>query len=298
MQKFSRIITLLLLLFSIEVQATGCISLAVAGNDHWGFWVDLIKGAKKATTELKMELHYRGINRDTDENSQKLAINYLSQTYNCSGMIIAPTGKSINKIVEVFHNEGIPVVYIDRDTGGKRMSVVKSNNYNAGVIAAKKLANALIGKGNDVALLRLKKGVSSTDEREKGFEKEARRLGLNIVIDEYIGVTTGEARTRALTVLSSPDIDGIFTSNGTTTTAVIQALERVGSTIHPVHIGFDGSEYLDQKVKLGQLYGYIKQDPYNMGYISVYSIYNAIKEGIYESIVDIPVVFIIKKDLE
>jgi ribose transport system substrate-binding protein len=66
--------------------------------------------------------------------------------------------------------KGIPVVVFDSGLESKKISAyVATNNYNGGVIAAKRLGELLGGKGR-IILLRYNVGSASTDEREKAFD--------------------------------------------------------------------------------------------------------------------------------
>ena len=291
------IVVLFLLLLPINLQAKECVGLVTAGDVNRPFWAEIVKGAIAAADELNIDLHFRGVSRESKENSQKLIIDHILKTHQCAGFILAPAGKSLNETVEELVKKGVTVTYIDRDMGGDRSSVVKSDNYNAGVLAARKMAQVLNGKKN-IALLRLKKGLSSTDDRELGFIQEAHKLGLKVVIDEYLGVTIGEARSRALTIFASqPSIDGIFTPNGMTTEGVMKALEHINLVPSPLHIGFDETEYIVEKVKTNHLHGYIKQAPFKIGYYGVHSLYKALRGDKYAPYIGVPVIFVSKKDL-
>lgn len=286
--------TLLLLVISVNLHAKQCINLVTAGDDRHPFWNELIRGAISASNELHLELYYRGV---ADEERQKLIIDYMVKTHQCPGMVLAPAGGSLRQIVKELTQAGTTVTYIDRDVGGNRGAVVKSDNYYAGTLAAQLMKQQLQGRQH-IALLRVKKGVASTDAREAGFIHEAQRLGMSIVIDKYLGLSMGEGRSRAVEIFSTnPDIDGIFTPTATTTEVVLRILENRTLPTKPVHIGFDGSDYLDNKVRHNQLFGYIKQDPFNIGYYGVYSAYNQVNDKSYEKTMSVPVFFVSKLSL-
>ena len=296
MQRYT--IVLFLLFVSLHLQAKECIGFITAGSAQRVFWSEMIKGGLTAANELNLDLYFRGPSRDTEENSQKLIIDYLIKTYHCPGIVLAPAGKSLKKTVQELARNGITVTYIDRDVGGNRASIVKSNNYSAGVLAAQKMAQALGNKKN-IALVRIKQGIQSTDDRERGFVEEAQKLGLKIVWDNYAGVTVGETRSRTMGILTSvSDVDGIFTPTGISTEGFLKALEGKHITSLPVHIGFDGSEYIDQKIRERKLYGYIKQDPFRIGYLGVHSLYKIMNGDKNQTQVDVPVIFISEKTLD
>ncbi len=275
--------------------AKECYGLVVARDSSHPFWNEVIKGAKAASNELNIDLRFRG---SVDEERQKLIIEHMVNISRCSGLIIAPAGDSINESVKELNAEGMAVTYIDRDTGGERDAIVKSDNYYGGVLAAQVMAKRLKERKN-VVLLRMKKGISSTDDREAGFLAEAKKLGFNIILDTYLGVTKGDGRNPAKTVFSNvKDIDGIFTPTGSTTEIVIRTLEQLNYPGRPIHIGFDGSDYLDQKIRDGNLYGYVKQDPFNIGYYGVYTEFKIINKQEYMKDLKIPIIFVSNGNLE
>ncbi|PJC86711.1 hypothetical protein CSW98_06880 [Vibrio sp. HA2012] len=288
------IIALFLLLVSVTIPAKECISLVTAGDDPNPFWGEVIKGAMSASNELNIDLYFRG---SSDAERQKLIIDYMVKAYPCTGMVIAPATSDLKITIDSLIHGGLDVTYIDRDIGGDRGAVVKSDNFYAGVLAAQLMKQQLSGRKN-IALLRVKKGVASTEAREAGFIQEAQRLGMNIVIDKYLGLTMAESRKCATDIFAAnPDIDGIFTPTGTTTEVVLRILEGRVLPTKPVHIGFDGSDYLDKKIRREQLFGYIKQDPFNIGYYGIYSMYNQLHNKHYEKELGISVIFVSRLSL-
>lgn len=286
---------LFLLLISFSLHARECISLVTARDAHQHpFWDELIDGAISASDELGIDLYYRGA---VTEDRQHLIVDYLVKTYACAGMVIAPAGFSLKAKIEELNRQGVAVTFIDRDIGGGRAAVVESDNLLGGVIAAQKMAQQLDGRKN-IALLRMKKGIPSTQARESGFMKEARRLGMNIVVNKFVGVTMAEARGEAFAIFSNhSEIDGVFTSTGIITEAVLRVLEGGAPTKGPVHIGFDESDYLIQQVREGKLHGYVKQEPFDIGYQGVYTTFNILNKREYQERTEIPVVFIKASDL-
>ena len=283
-----------LLLTSISVQAKECISLVTARDVRHPFWDEIIRGAISASDELNIDLYYRGAKT---EDRQQLIIDFFVKTYHCPGMIIAPAGNALKESVKKLNDAGISAVFIDRDVGGSRAAIVASNNFYGGVLAAQKMALQLTKRKN-IAVLRMEKGIPSTEARESGFIQEAQRLGMNIIVNEYMGITMAEGRSRALSIFSKDlEIDGIFSSTGMITEAVIRTLDGKSFAFNPVHIGFDGNDYMIQKVKEGKLYGYVKQDPFNIGYQGVYTMHNILNNKGYKGEVDIPIEFVIKADL-
>ena len=283
---------LLTVLFtSFTVQAEPCLTLVVSGSELRPFWTEVIQGAKQASDELGYQLYIRGTINDKDSEGQKTILHRFVNEHSCIGVVIAPSDSSRNQDVALLKAKGIPTVYIDRDTGGERVASVTTDNYAAGQFAAKKMSEALGGSGK-VILFRLDKDVASTNQRELGFEDEAKKRGLDIVASPYLGSRVGDARSLARKTLRRIDkIDGIFTPNDTTTIGTIIAREVLRKHKKVIHIGFDETPFIKDSLEKGKLMGYITQSPYEIGYDGVYSVSQALN-GLEVHDIKTPVVFI------
>ncbi len=279
---------------SPQVEAKQCISLVLSGGVSRPFWSKVINGAIHAGDQLGYEIHVRGTINDDDYSGQLQILNSFEQKYHCDGIVIAPSNKNINQYVSELKKRNIPTVYIDRDTGGERVATVKTNNHEAGKLAAEKMSEALGGQGN-IILFRLKKGVASTDARESGFIDAAKKNGLNIIASPYVGTRVGEARDNArATFLKFNNIDGIFTPNDTTTIGTIIVRNSISKFKNVVHVGFDETPFIKDSFQNGKLKGYIAQSPYQMGYQGIYTIDKAIHNKLNTENITIPVNYITK----
>ena len=255
--------------------AQDCIGVVPAGFVD-GFWKSVKAGSEKAGQELDLKIYFRGPHDDSHIDAQRLIIEQVMNKA-CIGLLLAPNTQKRAEDVAKLKTKGIPTVYFDRDTGSVDIiSFIATDNYKSGVIAGKEMAKKLNNKGN-VALLRMKKGVKSTDAREKGFIDGATDSGLTIMQDAYIGIRVGDARRNAEVALKNnlSSIDGIFTPNESTTLGVIMALETMTPSNGMIHIGFDSNPSLVDALDNGTLYGLMVQQPFEMGYKGVYTLYRA-----------------------
>lgn len=272
-----------------------CIGVVTAGGGQ-GFWGDVIKGANQAGKELGIEIHARGAVDEANVEGQRYIIE-STMKFGCKGLVLAPNSKDRKKDVAKLKAQGIPTVFIDRDIGGDRISIIKTENFSAGEKAGIEMAKALGGKGK-IALLRFNEDVVSTTAREKGFIKGATGGGLEIVVDQYIGTMVGEARSEAYRILKgSKKIDGIFTPNESTSLGVIKALERLNKAGKVVHIGFDAHKIMIESLKSKHIYGFIVQRPFQMGYQGVHTVYRAIRGKDIKQKVNTDVVFISRENI-
>lgn len=275
--------------------AAECIGVVTAGGGQ-GYWRSVIKGAVQAGRELDIRIYGRGAIDESNVTGQGRIIETAIKL-GCTGLVLAPNSEDQKKVVSQLKEQGIPTVYIDRDIGGDRVSVIKTDNFVAGENAAMEMAKALRDKGK-IALLRMNENVVATTSRENGFIKAATSKGLEIVIDQYIGTRIGDARNKAYEILKeSPDIDGIFTPNESTTVAVIKALEKLEKSGKVLHIGFDAPQIVINALKSHHIYGFIVQNPFQMGYQGVYTVHDALHGKVVEQEVNTDAVFISRENI-
>lgn len=256
--------------------AKDCIGVVPAGGGY-SFWGEVGRGAKKAGEELGVEIYYRGPADENNPNSQKEVLGIIEQMH-CKALVLAPNVPERNQDVAKFKANKIPTVYIDREFGNSEaIAVIATDNYHAGELAGQQMARALNNKGT-VAVFHMKKGVQSTDDRERGFIAAAKAAGLTIAIEEWIGNNVGEARDKSLKVLRAlkTPVNGIFTPNESTTLATLATIKTLGIGSGTKLIGFDMSADYISSFQNNELYGVVVQRPYQMGYQGVKIAFNAV----------------------
>lgn len=279
-------------------QARDCIGVVPAGGGY-AFWDAVSAGARKAGRELGVDIYFRGPNDEADTESQRLIINKVVELH-CKALVLAPNSPTRAGDVAALLEKGIPTVYIDRDAGQSQVAaVIATDNYLAGKLAAMEMSKALQGHGR-VVVLRMSKNVVSTSEREQGFIETARKLGLTVLDGHYIGTTIGKERDRVEQVLGSLHgrVDGIFTPNESTTVSTLLTLRRLKVEGHVVHIGFDAGKLPVDALRAGDLYGLVVQQPFEMGYQGVRTVYRKLHgETISPSHVALDVVFVTRANM-
>ncbi|OUR72027.1 hypothetical protein A9Q78_08375 [Methylophaga sp. 41_12_T18] len=284
-----------LLILASPFAVAQCIGVVTAGGGQ-GFWADVGKGARQAGQELGLAVYVRGAVDESNIAAQRSLINVMIDK-GCTGLVLAPNTKERQNDVEILKAQGIPTVFIDRDIGGDRVSVIKTNNFRAGQLAGKEMVKALNGKGQ-VAVLRSNKNIPTTTSRERGFIKEAINGGLEVTVDYYLGTMIGDARSRAFEIFDSADhIDGVFTPNEVTTMATIAALGTTNDRSLITHIGFDSSDYMVKALQSDQIFGFVVQRPFDMGYQGVYTVHQVMLGNNVDKNIDTNVIFVNKDKL-
>jgi ribose transport system substrate-binding protein len=236
------------------------------------FWQSVKAGAEAAGKETGVQIYWNGPSNETDISSQ---INIVEDaiTRRVDGIMIAPSHRdSLVPVVERAKRAGIPVTIFDSGIGTENyVSYVATDNLQGGVMAAERLAERLNGKGR-IAVLGLKAGSVSTDERERGFQDTIKQKypGIQIVAFQYGEANRSTSIDRATDILTAhPDIDGFFSSNEPSTVGAAQAIKQKGASGKIVLVGFDSSPNLIDDLKAGVIDSLIIQNPYRMGYDGV-----------------------------
>ena len=240
--------------------ARECIGLVPAGSSF--YWAELEAGARRTAADLQLELYTRGPAQEGRVEVQLQLIDHVL-AHGCKALIIAPVGDAIDTRIAALRAEGIPTVCVDRSVAGEgTYALVATDNFLAGQLAGQQLAERL-GRAGRVGVLRLRPGLQSTEERERGFLLAAQSAGLQVVFDTYLG----DDRQRIAQALSErlPRLDGLFSPNGTCSRATLAALRQLGKAGQVDFVGFDGGEPLFSALREGQIQALLLQQPQAMG---------------------------------
>src|SRR6266852_1162040 len=222
------IAALLFLVPACRRQSSGKRVIAVIpkGTSHF-FWQSVHAGAEQAAKENGVEIMWKGPEHEIDYAAQ---INIVEDAINrrVDGIVLAPTHKdALVPIVERAQKENIPVAIFDSGIGTENyVSYIATNNLQGGAVAAERLAAKLGGKGK-VAILGVKAGSVSTDQREQGFQDTIKEKypGIEIVAFQYGDADRARSLDRATDILTAhPELNGFFASNESSTVGVVQAL--------------------------------------------------------------------------
>jgi ribose transport system substrate-binding protein len=255
------------------------LSIAVIpkGTSH-AFWQSIHAGARKAGSELNVDIAWRGPLREDDRDAQVAEIeNAVGR--GVSGIVLAPLDDAAMVApVSAAMRQRIPVVIIDSGLkGDDYVSFVATDNEVGGRLGGEKLAALLGGKGR-VILLRYAEGSDSTTKREEGFLTAVRaNPGIAIVSsNQYAGADVEGAYKKGEAILSqhkradgSLAIDGIFCANESSTFGMLRVLQDNGWAGKVKFVGFDASPNLVKGLRDGGIDGLVVQDPVRMGYVAV-----------------------------
>lgn len=245
------------------------IAVVPKGRAHL-FWQSVHAGAVKASRETNVEVVWNGPATETDYNGQIQIVDaMINQRVNA--IALAPIDKKVMvSVVERAARESIPVVIFDSGIDTEQyVSLVATDNYAAGQLAADRMGEILKGKGR-VLIVAVQPGGASTMAREQGFEDQIKNKfpGIQIVDKRYGMADFAKSLQVSENMLTAfPDAGGLFASNESSAVGAAQALKGRKSKVKMV--GFDSSPTLIADLRAGLIDSLVVQNPFQMGYASV-----------------------------
>ena len=239
------------------------------------FWQSVHAGAVAAGREADVDIEWKGPPTETDFSRQIEIVDAMINA-RVDGIVIAPTeATALVTVVERAAKEGIPVAIFDSGINTESyVSFVATNNYDAGVLAARQLAELLDSKGR-IVVVKMVPGSASTTQREKGFEETLSRdfPEIRILAEQYCMSDRARALAVSENMLTAhPDVNGLFASAEPGTIGAAKALRSRGLSDKVWMVGFDFSDTIEKDLKDGVVDALVVQDPFNIGYAAVKTI--------------------------
>ena len=172
------------------------------------------------------------------------------------------------EVLEMASAAGIPVVLIDYDIPeSNRLCYIGTDNYEAGYLAGRDIAEATSGNGR-IAILTNALSSENQEERIDGFYaaiSEYPNLQVETVLsgsEQYMVMK--EKIVRMLDAY--PQVNTVFCVEGYSSSAMSRfILENHEKYSDLVTVTFDTSSYAIECLEKGKIYSTIQQDPYIMG---------------------------------
>lgn len=236
------------------------------------FWVNVERGASAAGRELGVDIVWNGPPSETDF-SRQIQIFDSMIARRVDGIAVAAADRTaLVQPVERAAKAGIPVTVFDSGIESTNyLTFVATNNFEAGQMAARRLADLLGGKGK-VAVVLHAPGSYSTMERERGFQDVLAKdyPQIQIVAEQFGMSDRAKARAAAENMLAAhPDLDGMFASSEPSSVGAslaIKAREMAGKV---KLVAFDSSDGMIEDLKGGAIHAMVVQDPFKIGYEAV-----------------------------
>ena len=236
------------------------------------FYVSMECGAREAAEELGVSLDVQGAEEfDPTLQTPVLEAVIASQP---DAILIAPTDvTAMQAPIQQAVDAGITVVLVDTtlDDPSIAVSAIASDNAEGGRMAADALAEQIDEQGV-VMVINVNPGISTTDQRQQGFEEAIAQYQ----IIEYIGTEFSEieparaAEIVAATLAAEPDLNGIFGTNLFSAEGAATGVRNAGPEGEDIRIvGFDAGPAQIDQLEQGQVQALIVQKPLEIGRMGV-----------------------------
>ncbi len=251
-----------------------------SGMDYWknGF-----KGFEDSASLLNVSVEYRGaMQRDVHEETT--VMEQVISEHPAGIAVSAINSKALTNVIDKAIQEGIPVVTFDSGvTGSRAYSFLGTNNYNAGKIAADKMAELINEKG-DVAVI-TSPNQQNHEERTSGF--------IDTITSNYphihvAAVLNGKgdqlaSKKAAMSIFKKyPNISGIFATEANGGLGIAEAKEDKAPKSRVKIISFDTDKGTLDMVKNGTISATLAQGTWDMGYWALQFLFQ-MKHGLIKS---------------
>jgi ribose transport system substrate-binding protein len=265
------------------------------------FWQSVHAGAVAAGQEFHEEIIWDGPPNETNY-SRQLEIFDSMLNRHVDGVVVAAADRTtLNASLDHAARENIPVVVFDSGVDSTNyVSFVATNNFEAGQMGARKLAQLLNGKGS-VAMIDHAPGSASTTDRERGFKDVIAREfpGIHIVAEQYSMSDRAKGMAATENILTSqPNLDGLFASSEPSSVGAAQALKSRGLAGKIRFVAFDSSEGLVEDLSAGVIDALVAQDPFRIGYEGVRTVTDKLNGKTPPKKIDLSAKVISKADLD
>ena len=265
------------------------------------FWVSVQAGAMTAGRDLGVEVVWNGPTTETDYSRQIEIVDSMIAR-RVDGLAIAAQDRTaLDTSLDRAAKAGIPVTIFDSGVDSTNyMTFVATNNYEAGQMAARKLAELLGGKGSIAMVLHVP-GSFSTMERERGFDETMAKEfpGIHTLQKQYGMSDRSKARAAAENILTAhPDLDGIFASTEPSSVGTALALKSRGLAGKIKFVAFDAAEGMVEDLRGGTIDALVAQDPFRIGYEAVRTLVDKLHGKTPPKRIDLSAHVITKADLD
>jgi ribose transport system substrate-binding protein len=254
------------------------------------YWQIVMAGAALAAKQLGLTITFQEAAAESDV-SRQIAIMDTAIAENPNAIILAPTvADSLVPDIEKAMSDGIKVILIDSAANTTDYNAfVATDNVEAGKALAKTFVDLIKAKTGqatptgDVAYMTEMAGVGSLLQRDQGFLEGLKEYGpgLKVVAHQYGQDSVSISMQNFENIFTAhPNLVGVFADNEVTGDGLIRAIPASGLTGKIVAVSFDSDPALINALKTGVLQALQVQQPWNIGYYSVFYAVNAI-EGVY-----------------
>ncbi len=239
------------------------------------YWKNVLKGFEDAAETLNVSVEYRGATQ-YDAQEEVIVLEQVIARKPAGIAVSAIDSEVLNDAIQKAVEAGIPVVMFDADApDSKAYSFIGTNNYEAGVTAARQMAAMSGGKGQFGIITH--PNQLNHQQRTKGFKETIEREFPDM---ELVAIEDGKgdqlvSEQKTLDMISSyADLSGIFVTEASGGVGVGNAVYAAGLQGKLTVICFDTDKGTLDMIKSGTVSATIAQGTWSMGYWSLMQLFH------------------------
>ncbi len=237
----------------------------IVPNTKSPYFVQVNAGLEQAAGQL--QVHAAMIGPESyDPAMENSEFNRIAALKPAGMMVSVADAKLMTPSIDAAIAAGIPVITVDSDAAdSKRLFFVGSDNYDAGQLGGRLLADKLKGQGNIAALYT--KGQPNLEQRMEGYKSIiAMHPGMKLVdVGDLKGDPDNAFDTaEALLKKDNPKLDGFIVLEAQAGAQVSEVLKRDNRKI--VFIAMDALPGILDGIESGWITASVAQKPFTMGY--------------------------------
>ena len=240
----------------------------VATNLKVPYWQDALAGVNRAASTMQLKAEMAG--PDTfDPNAQHQALQDLLKQKPSGILVSVSDAKLLQPDIDAAIGQGIPVITVDSDApGSKRLEFIGTDNYKAGVMAAKVAAAKLGGKGS--VIIYTMPEQANLIERMRGYRDVlAGYPGIKVTETIDIKGDPGIAYDRTEKMIrENAKVDGFFCLEAIACPEIADVLDRKNVT-GKVVVAMDTDERTLKAIQKGTITATVGQKPFTMAYVGI-----------------------------
>lgn len=260
------------------------------------FWQTMLSGAKHVMSELPQQVEVE-VMAPPEESDIMQQVEMLQQVVdsNPDGIVIASTSNDLTvPYIEKAMENGIPVVTLDNQVSTEKyVSFIGTNSKIAAGMAAEAMVKTLKDSKIDlhdkkVVVINSSK-ISKVDlDRDAGFIEKVKLLAPEIEILDTQYVENDPVLTEEIVykLLQDENLIGIFADNDMTGVGIANGIRKACAEKRVLSYAFDANDVEIEAVRDSILTGMIVQKPFEIGYMGVKCVIDALEKRPVDKVID------------
>lgn len=257
--------------------------IAVVSKSTKGeFWDKVKEGMQNAVKDVntaygfkkdeQITMTFEGPDNEEDVESQINTLDAVIAENPSVVCVSAGDMESCQAQLEAARENGIPVIAFDSNVSDTELITAfrGTDNTQIGKYAAYKLGSA-IGKMGNVAVFSAQEKTESAQQRVKGFlDNIANYTDIKVVETVYSDQVDDMKAVMKEVLEKYPALDGVFCTNANVSEMFLE-VNKDNSENKVAMVGVDATSKQQEAVKNGEELGILSQNPYAMGYQTMWA---------------------------